>query len=70
MCMNKECPVFDICYRAQAEPDEFAQSYGGFKWVVGSGCTGFWADGGRLAEMKDNSGRYIELVGTYGKTIW
>ena len=27
MCDQKECPKFSDCYRAQAEPNKFRQSY-------------------------------------------
>ena len=31
MCMNKECLNFKVCYRAQAKPNEWRQSYADFK---------------------------------------
>lgn len=27
LCMNKDCPKADTCYRAKARPNEFRQSY-------------------------------------------
>lgn len=42
MCNDYSCPQFDKCYRAQAKPSEYRQSY-----FVGSprsvdGCDYFW----------------------------
>ena len=42
MCKNKDCPKRKDCYRFTAKPDEFAQSYGNFKWKKGEGCDYFW----------------------------
>jgi len=27
MCIKKDCPSFDVCYRAQAKPNEPNQTY-------------------------------------------
>jgi len=32
MCVNKLCPLFDECYRAQAEPNPYWQSYAMFNY--------------------------------------
>lgn len=44
MCMTKDCPKKETCYRAQATPDKYMQSYSDFKEVcnekVGYGY--FW----------------------------
>lgn len=31
MCANQVCPLFQKCYRAQAEPNPWRQSYSEFK---------------------------------------
>jgi len=41
MCDNKQCPQFQSCYRAQAKPDEYAQSYAEFKFDMGF-CDYYW----------------------------
>lgn len=30
MCKNKQCSLFEHCYRAQAKPDPYRQAYGSF----------------------------------------
>lgn len=42
MCMNKECPNFDSCYRAQARADEYRQSYGLFSVDKDDKCKYYW----------------------------
>ena len=31
MCQNSQCPLFDSCYRAQAKPSQYRQSYAVFE---------------------------------------
>lgn len=70
MCNNMSCPLFNICYRAQAEPNPHRQSYGMFTFEQGAGCAHFWSTGNTRKEVADHSERYIKLRETYGKTIW
>jgi len=43
MCVNKDCPLKDSCYRFTAIPDEIMQSYSEFQIEDESGeCSGFW----------------------------
>ena len=41
MCLNKECSLKDNCYRFNAKPNPYRQSYGSFK-PVGDKCDGLW----------------------------
>lgn len=43
MCLNKACPSFKGCHRAQAEPSEYRQAYASFEFDTESGrCAFFW----------------------------
>lgn len=42
MCANKQCPQFKHCYRAQAIPNLFAQSYAEFKPDTIGRCEYYW----------------------------
>ena len=48
MCLNKECPLKDNCYRYVAKPSEFRQSYSEFKY--NNGCDYYW----EFVECKSN----------------
>lgn len=37
MCLNPSCPSRHTCYRHEATPGEFRQSYGEFKVEAGAG---------------------------------
>jgi len=44
MCMTEDCPLFKECYRAQAVPNPYRQSYAKFEWVKkmdGTACQHF-----------------------------
>lgn len=41
MCMNKECPLRESCYRFKATPNKYRQSYAIFKFEDNS-CEHFW----------------------------
>ena len=32
MCINTECPKSNSCYRVQAKPDDYLQSYSNFEY--------------------------------------
>ena len=43
MCMNKECPLREGCYRATAEPDEYWQTYSSFEYISAEEkCDHYW----------------------------
>ena len=45
MCLNKECPKRNECYRYTAEPNPFRQSYSKFQYQDGDNgfaCGEFW----------------------------
>ena len=41
MCSNGFCPLKEECYRFNAKPNEFRQSYGQFEFRDGN-CDHFW----------------------------
>ena len=41
MCSNQFCPLKEKCYRFNAKPNEFRQSYGMFEFKDGV-CDYFW----------------------------
>ena len=41
MCENDECPLRERCYRFQAEPDDYCQSYTSFAVGIDGKCEGF-----------------------------
>jgi len=43
MCNDYSCPDFDRCYRAQAKPSEYRQSYFSDSPRSMDGCEYFWA---------------------------
>ena len=43
MCLNKQCLQFQYCYRAQAIPSEYHQSYALFKPDENGKCDHYWA---------------------------
>ena len=45
MCLNKQCPLFAQCYRAQARANPYRQCYADFKFEIKDGktfCKDFW----------------------------
>lgn len=38
MCVQKNCPKFSECYRAQAKPNEYRQSYFNGGLIINDGC--------------------------------
>ncbi len=42
MCTNEKCPFFNDCYRAQAKPDPYRQSYMNFEPDSRGVCASFW----------------------------
>jgi len=51
MCNDYSCPQFDKCYRAQAKPNEYRQSYFKDSPRDKDGCNYFWP----LEETNENS---------------
>ena len=51
MCNDYSCPTFDKCYRAQAKPSEYRQSYFRDSPRDKDGCNYFWP----LEETNENS---------------
>lgn len=56
MCLNKECPKKNDCYRFRAIPHPTYQSYADFKYDSINGCEAFWPleQGMRLKNIKEN----------------
>lgn len=50
MCVNKDCTLSKNCYRAQATPCEYRQSYSAFKQNVDGKCAYYWP----IEEDKEN----------------
>ena len=47
MCMNEACKLWESCYRAQATPNPYAQSYAGFKPEENGECNHYWKFNGK-----------------------
>lgn len=41
MCSNEDCPLKKKCYRHEATPNPYWQSYSDFQ-PIGNTCDGFW----------------------------
>lgn len=41
-CTNEECPLRHKCYRAQAKPHEYRQSYAMFEIDENDKCEHYW----------------------------
>ena len=54
MCNDYSCPKFDKCYRAQAKPSEYRQSYFMNSPRDKDGCNYFWP----LEETNESSLRH------------
>lgn len=54
MCNDYSCPDFDKCYRAQAKPSEYRQSYFRDSPRDKDGCNYFWL----LEETNENRPRH------------
>jgi hypothetical protein len=53
MCMNKECPLKEKCYRFTATPNEHIQSYGMFEPDKEGKCDYYLNNKGYKNEHKD-----------------
>jgi len=45
MCLNKKCPSWEKCHRAQAKPNPHRQTYAGFQVGEEDKCEYFWEIG-------------------------
>ena len=43
MCMNHSCPMADTCYRNQAKPDKYRQSWSNFNPDDEPECRYYWS---------------------------
>ena len=64
MCNDFSCPKFDKCYRAQAKPSEYRQSYFMDSPRDVNGCRYFWP----LEETNENSSRHRNNYGSQEDT--
>ena len=60
MCNDYSCPQFDKCYRAQAKPSEYRQSYFRDSPRDKDGCNYFWP----LEETNENSSGHRDKPST------